>query len=71
MAEPISINQFYNQDFTHDYHKFVLQDPNPKVNPLNHFIYPPKPFEIKKTSKTKKDLKKDKDSKKDLKKPFT
>lgn len=52
--DPIS-----NQIFSHDYLKYVLQDPNVRIVER---VLPPstKPFEIKPSEKTKKDLKKKK-----------
>lgn len=53
--DPIS-----GQVFSHDYPKFVFQDPDVRVNPAAH---PPKPFDLnapKKASKSKKDLGKQK-----------
>lgn len=45
-----------NRIFSHDYTKFVLQDPNVRI--VEHVLPPAKPFEVKPAEKTKKDLKK-------------
>lgn len=56
--DPIS-----NQIFSHDFQKFVLQDPN--VRNIYNQVQPPPPFELKmqaaeKSKKAKKDLEKQK-----------
>lgn len=67
--DPIS-----NEMFSHDFQKFVLQDPNVRI--INTNVDPPKPFDIKppeKSSRSKKDVAKQKnqEKKKNLKKPYT
>lgn len=57
--EPIS-----NQQFSHDFKKFVWQEPNAWV--INYHVIPKKPFSIdppKKSEESKKDLDKEKDQK--------
>lgn len=64
-----------NQQYAHDFQKFVLQDPN--VQQVNYQAVP-KPFNVdspNKADKSKKDQKKQqkqkKSKKEDLQKPFT
>lgn len=61
--DPIS-----DQMFSHDFQKFVLQEPNVRV--VRYNLKPSKPFDINapdKTSKPKKDLNKQKNKDKKLK----
>ena len=66
--EPFPI---YPLNFSHDYHRFVLQD---SLLFVNQNAAPPKKFNLKseKSKKTKKELEKEKEQAKDpLKKPFS
>lgn len=53
------MNPISNQSFSHDYIKFVYQ--NPDVRVIHYGLYPAKPFKVdapEGSEKTKKDLKK-------------
>ena len=69
----MGIDPTSNPIFSHDFQKFVFQEPN--VRMVNMYHEQPKPFEINSPEKSKKS-KKEKDSKKDgqdkeKSKPFT
>ena len=50
------MNPISDEQFSHDYEKFVLQNPN--VNQVDMFHRPKTPFSLEKNEKTKKEGKK-------------
>lgn len=51
------VNPIENAQFSHDFQKFVLQDPS--NIPMGPVGIPKTPFSLKKTEKNKKDVKKE------------